>query len=99
MPWCVFRTRHGLPRGVRFRNATLVSSELWFEVGSAFLQVLDLLEPRKVNEPIHHLRVVCPDKLRAAHALHVEKRQLCALDAAGQSIVTGGPFFGTEIGR
>src|ERR1035437_3984041 len=99
MPWGVFRTRHGLPRGGRFRYATLVSGELWLEIGSAFLQILDILAPRNALELIHHLRVICPYKLRAAHALHVEERQLCTLDAAGQSIVTGGHLFGTGEDR
>src|ERR1035441_8216655 len=94
-----FLGRHRLPGSGRFGDATLVSSKFRFEIGSTFLQILDLLAPRDALEAIHHLRVVCSHKFRSPHAFYVEERQLGAFDAAGQSVVTGGQLFGTREDR
>ena len=80
----------GRHQQLRFGNAVLVSGQLGLEIGSAFLQELDLLAPRDALEPVHNLRVACPNKFRPARALHVEKWQLGAFNTAGQGVVALG---------
>ena len=75
---------------LRFGYAVPVSGQLGLEIGSAFLQKLDLLAPRNALESVHHLSVFVSDELRAAHALHVEKWQLGAFNTAGQGVVALG---------
>ena len=60
----------------RFRDLALVSGQLGFEVGPAFLEELDLLAPRDAFKIAHHLRVISSDKAGAAHAFYIEDRQL-----------------------
>ena len=88
------RAASPLLRGGGFRNAALVSGQLGLEIGSAFLQVLDLLAPGDAFELSHHLRIAVSDELRAAHAFHVEDRQFRALHAPRQLVVAPGQFLG-----